>query len=106
MEFRPYRGTERASLTSATEGCLLLTAALETILIAGLFLLATHAGQGSVPTAIFLRLNETLVAPLALLPPLAVPLFRQFVAIVGYGVLLAVLTGMVAWFDRRQALGY
>jgi hypothetical protein len=106
VEFRPLRGTERASLTSATEGCLLLTAALETILIAGLFLLATRAGQGSVPTAIFLRLNDALVAPLALLPPLAAPLIRQFVAITGYGVILAVLTGAVAWFDRRQALGY
>ena len=106
MEFRPHRGTERASLTSATEGCLLLAAALETILITGLFLLATRAGQGSVPTAIFLRLNEALVAPLALLPPLAAPLSRQVVAIVGFGTLLAVLTGAVAWFDRRHALGY
>jgi hypothetical protein len=106
VEFRPPRGIERASLSSATEGCLLLTAALETILIAGLFLLATRAGQGSVPTAIFLRLNEALVAPLALLPPLAAPLLRQFVAIAGYGALLATLTGTVAWFDRRQALGY
>ena len=106
MEFKPYRGTERASLTSATEGCLLLTAALETILIAGLFLLATRAGQGSVPTAIFLRLNEALVAPLALLPPLTAPLLRQILAILGYGALLAALTGTVAWFDQRQALGY
>jgi hypothetical protein len=75
-------------------------------LIAGLFLIATRAGQGSVPTAIFLRVNEALVAPFALIPPLTAPLLRQFLAIVGYGALLAALTGMVAWFDRRQALGY
>jgi hypothetical protein len=106
VELRARRGTERASLSNATEGCLLLTAALETILIAGLFLLATHAGQGSVPTAIFLRINEALVAPLALLPSLAGPLLRQIVAIIGYGGMLAALTGAVAWFDRRQALGY
>lgn len=106
MEFKPYRGTERASLTSATEGCLLLTAALETMLLAGLILIASRVGQGSTATTIFLRLNEALVAPLALLPPLAAPLTRQLVAIVGYGAILATITGMVAWFDRRQALGY
>jgi hypothetical protein len=106
VEFKPYRGTERASLTSATEGCLLLTAALETMLLAGLILIASRVGQGSAATAIFLRLNDALVAPLAWLPPLATPLVRQGVAIVGYGALLAALTGAVAWFDRRQALGY
>ena len=47
-----------------------------------------------------------LVAPLALLPPLAAPLIRQCVAIIGYGALLTAMTGAVAWFDRRQALGY
>jgi hypothetical protein len=106
VEFEPYRGTERASLTSATEGCLLLTAALETLLLAGLILIASRVGQGSTATMIFLRLNDALVAPLALLPPLAAPLIRQCVAIVGYGALLTAMTGAVAWFDRRQALGY
>jgi hypothetical protein len=106
VEFKPYRGTERASLTSATEGCLLLTAALETMLIAGLILIVSRVGQGSAATTIFLRLNDALVAPLALLPPLAAPPIRQCVAIVGYGALLTLMTGVVAWFDRRQALGY
>jgi hypothetical protein len=76
------------------------------MLLAGFVLIASRVGQGSTAITIFLRLNDALVAPLALLPPLAAPLIRQCVAIIGYGALLAAMTGVVAWFDRRQALGY
>lgn len=85
---------------------MLLAAALETILLAGFALLATHAGRGSVTIAAFLRLNELLVRPLGVLPALTAPLGRQFVALLAYGALLAALTTAVAWLDRRQALGY
>ena len=106
MEFRPYRGTERASLSSATEGCLLLAAALQAILLAGLALKVSHAGQGSVAIGRFLRLNDLLVQPLGLLPLLAGQLSQQFAAILVYGALAMALIATVAWFDRRQALGY
>jgi hypothetical protein len=106
VEFRAYRGTERASLSSATEGCLLLAAALEAILLAGLALEVSRAGRGSVITELFLRLNDLLVRPLGLLPPLAGQLSQQIAAILLYGALLMALTATVAWFDRRQSLGY
>lgn len=105
MEFRPYRGIERASLTIATEGCLLLAAAVETVLIAGLALIISHAGRGSVAVAAFLRLDELLVKPFALLS-LSSLVVRQCAAIVVYGALCAALTGAVAWLDRRQGLRY
>ena len=105
VEFRPYRGTERASLTSATEGCLLLAAALETVLLAGLALNISHAGRGSVTIAAFLRLNEALVKPFALLPVASLTA-RLCAAVVVYGALCAALTGAVAWLDRRQDLRY
>ena len=105
MEFKTYRGTERASLSIATEGCLLFAAAVETILIAGLVLKIAHAGQGSVTIALFLRLNDLLVQPLGLLPSLASQIGRQIAAVVIYGVIAAAITATTAWVDRRQALG-
>lgn len=105
MEFRPNRGIERASLTSATEGCLLLAAAVETVLLAGLALTITHAERGSVTIAAFLRLNELLVKPFGLLS-LASLAARQVAAVVVYGALCAALTCAVAWLDRRQDLRY
>ncbi len=105
MEFRPYRGIERASLTSATEGCLLLAAAVETVLLAGLALIISHAGRGSVTIAAFLRLNQLLVKPLGLLVPSSLAA-RQIAAVLVYGILCAALTGAVAWLDRRQGLRY
>ena len=105
MEFRPYRGIERASLTSATEGCLLLAAAVETVLLASLALTISHAGRGSATIAAFLRLNELLVKPFGRLS-LSHLAVRQFAAVIVYGALCAALTGTVAWLDRRQNLRY
>lgn len=105
MEFRPYRGTERASLTSATEGCLLLTAAVETILVAGLALIGSRAGRGSLAVDAFLRLNALLVQPFSALP-LAAPAARQIAAILAYAALCAALTGAVAWLDQRRGRAY
>lgn len=106
VEFRAIRGTERASLTGATEGCLLLAAALETVLLAGFALLATHAGRGSVTADTFMRLNTLLIKPVGLLPFFAAPLGRQIAAILIYGAILSAVAAAVAWLDRRQALGY
>lgn len=105
VEFKTYRGTERASLSIATEGCLLFAAALETIIIAGLALKITDAGRGSVTIALFLRLNDLLVQPLGLLPPLAGAIGRQIAAAVIYGVIAVAVAATIAWVDRRQALG-
>lgn len=54
----------------------------------------------------FLRLNDLLTQPLGLLPPLAGQISQQIAAILIYGIVVMALTATVAWFDRRQALGY
>lgn len=85
---------------------MLLAAALEAILLAGLALRVLNAGQGSVSIGRFLRLNDLLTQPLGLLPPLAGQISQQIAAILVYGALVMALTATVAWFDRRQGLGY
>ena len=66
-DFAP-RGTGNASLFGATEGVLLLAAASEAILIAGLVLVASRVGAGSVVGQSFLRLNELLLGPFGRIP--------------------------------------
>lgn len=103
-----HHGTGNASLAIATEVVLILAAALEAILIAGLALIAVRVGAGSATATAFMRLNELLVGPFAMLlgqvRHVASPLWRQLVAMLGYGLIFTAVVGAVSWLDRRQAL--
>ena len=105
-QFEP-RGTVNASLFGATEGVLLLAAAVETVLIAGLALLISRVGIGSVARALFLRLNDLLLGPFGLLLSSAggvgADIGRQAVAVLGYGLFFLLIIGGVSWLDRRRA---
>ncbi len=104
-QFEP-RGTGNASVFGATESVLLLAAAVESILVGGLALIASRVGNGSNAGAIFLRLNDFLLGPFALLPlpgdGLGATIGRQIAAIVGYGLFFLLIIGGVSWLDRRR----
>ncbi|HEY8597660.1 MAG TPA: hypothetical protein VIL85_04475 [Thermomicrobiales bacterium] len=105
QQFEP-RGTVHASLFGATEGVLLLAAAVESVLIAGLALLLSRVGIGSVVGALFLRLNDLLLGPFGLLYSSAggagATIGRQAVAVFGYGLFFLLIIGGVSWLDRRH----
>ena len=105
QQFEP-RGTVNASLFGATEGVLLLAAAFESVLIAGLALLVSRVGIGSVAGALFLRLNDLLLGPFALLfisvGGSGVAIGRQVAAVLGYGLFFLLIIGGVSWLDRRR----
>lgn len=91
------------------EGILIVTAAAETILLAGLVLIVGGIGQGSRVVATLLSLNAVLLRPIAVLPFLPSSTTtadgpRQVVAMVGYGAVFLVLVGAVSWFERRRDL--
>ena len=87
---------------------LLLAAALEAIVIAGLALIVARVGAGSATATAFMRLNELLVGPFAILlghgRQVASPLWQQLLALLGYGLIFTAAIGVVSWLDRRQAL--
>ena len=103
--FQP-RGTVNASLFGATEGVLLLAAAVETSLIASLALTLGRVGAGSAVGTFFLRLNEFLLGPFALIPSfgaeMMVLIARQTAAVVGYGLFFLVIIGGVSWLERHR----
>jgi hypothetical protein len=105
QQFEP-RGTVNASLFGATEGVLLLAAAVESILIAGLALLVSRVGIGSVAGALFLRLNDLLLGPFGLLFSSArgvgADIGRQAAVVLGYGLFFFLIIGGVSWLDRRR----
>jgi uncharacterized protein YggT (Ycf19 family) len=104
-QFEP-RGTVNASVFGATEGVLLLAAAVETSLIAGLALTISRVGVGSTIGTFFLRLNDFLLGPFALIPSFGTGAFatvgRQSAAVLGYGLFFLLLISGVSWFDRRR----
>jgi len=101
-------GTGNASSSGATEGLVLLAAAVETILLAGLVLALARVGVGSAALAGFLRLHDIVLGPFALLPLSGGARFaalgRQCVAVLGYGLFFGLLIGGVSWFDGRRLL--
>ena len=104
-----HRGTGNASLAGVREGLLIVAAAAETVLLAALVLIVAGTGQGSRVVARFLSLNAVLLRPFEPLPALssstpAAGGLRQIVAVVGYGAVLLVLVGVVAWLERRRDL--
>lgn len=105
--FEPH-GTGNASPLSATEGVLLLAAAVETILLAGLVLLIVRVGAGSATLDGFVWLNSILLGPFAALGgpggTHAVAIGQQSGAVLGYGLFFLLLIGGVSWFDRRGLL--
>lgn len=107
MRFEPH-GTGNASPSGATEGVLLLAAAVETILVAGLAIMIAGIGAGSATLGGFLRLNGILLGPFALFPwpggARAVAIGQQSGAVLGYGLFFLLLIGGVSWFDRRRLL--
>ncbi len=102
------RGTVNASPVGAAEGVILLAAAVETILLAGLALAITGVGVGSAALTGFLRLHNIVLGPFALLPlpggARFVAIGQQSVAVLGYGLFFGLLIGGVSWFDRRRLL--
>lgn len=104
-QFEP-RGTVNASVFGATEGVLLLAAAVETSLLAGLALTISRVGTGSASGAFFLRLNALLLGPFALIPSVGAGAMamvgRQAAAVLGYGLFFLLIIGGVSWLDRRR----
>jgi hypothetical protein len=104
--FQP-RGTVNASIFSATEGVLLLAAAVETSLLAGLALTVSRVGTGSATGAFFLRLNEFLLGPFALIPSfgaeMVVAITRHTAAVLGYGLFFLLIIGGVSWLERQRS---
>jgi hypothetical protein len=100
------RGTVNASLVGATEGIVLLAAAVETILLVGLTLAITGVGTGSVILDPFLRLHDIVLGPFALVPlpggARLVAIGQRIGAILGYGLFFVLLISGVSWFDRRR----
>lgn len=105
--FEP-RGTVNASLFGATEGVLLLAAAVETSLLAGLALTISGVGVGSAIATFFLRLNDFLLGPFALIPSFGggglATVGRQTAAVLGYGLFFLLIIGGVSWLDRRRII--
>lgn len=106
MERIAPRGTGNASLVGATEGLVLLAAAVEAILVTGLALRIGGVGTGSATVASFSRLNDLLLSPAVVLigtaPGFGASLAQQCVAILGYGLFFLVCIGMISWLDRRR----
>lgn len=106
MAIFEHRGTVNASVFGATEGVLLLAAAVETSLIGGLALTLSRVGASSAIGAFFWRLNDLLLGPFALIPsfgtgPLAT-VARQTAAVLGYGLCFLLIIGGVSWFERQR----
>lgn len=104
-----FRGTGNASLIALTEGLLIAAAAFETLLLAALVLIGGGVSRGRGPAEALLRLNDLLVRPLAVIPPLdsstmAGAISRQVTAVIGYGAVFLLCAGTVAWLDRRRRL--
>ncbi len=99
-------GTVNASPMGATEGVILLAAAIEAFLLAGLALAITGVGVGSMVLVGFLRLHDIVLGPFALLSlpggAHAVTIGQQCAAVVGYGLFFVILIGGMSWFDRRR----
>jgi hypothetical protein len=108
MEPFEHRGTGNASPINATEGVLLLAAAVETILVAGLALGISGVGAGSVTVTTFLRVNDLLLGPFAALGGTgggrATLVVQQLAAVLGYGLVFLLIIGGVSWLDRRRLL--
>jgi hypothetical protein len=108
MEPFEHRGTGNASPINATEGILLLAAAVEAILVAGLALGISGVGTGSVAAATFLRANDLLLGPFAALGGggggRSALVVQQIAAALGYGLIFVLIIGGVSWLDRRRLL--
>lgn len=108
MEQIEHRGTGNASPVNATEGVLLLGATIEAILVAGLALSLGGVGAGSATVATFLRLNDLLLGPFAILAGSdagrTALIVQQIAAILGYGLIFLLIVGGVSWLDRRRML--
>ena len=92
-----------------TEGLLLVAAALETLLVAGLALIAGGVERGSGAVGVLLRVNDLLIRPFTLLPFFSPPsttnaLPPRIAACLAYGAGLLLCAGIVSWIDRRRAL--
>ncbi len=92
-----------------TEGLLLIAAAVETLLVAGLALIAGGVERGGGVVGEFLRVNDLLIRPFTLLPFFSPPstttaLPPQIAASLAYGAGLLLCAGIVSWLDRRRAL--
>ena len=102
------RGTGSAALLAAADWVLYLAAAVETILLAGLVVLASRVEPGSLIVPAYLRLNALVLGPFAHVPvPASVVLaglVRQVLAILVYGGLFGGMLGGLSWLGRRQAL--
>ncbi len=98
------RGTGNASLAGVAEGILILAAAIETVLLAGLVLIAGRVGQGSGLVAAFMRLNTALLRPLDLIAFPSGAVLQQIAAMLGYGVVCFALVGALSWLERRRTL--
>jgi hypothetical protein len=101
------RGTVNASPVGAAEGVVLLAAAVETILLAGLAITVVGVGTGSAILAGFLRLHGIVFGPFALVPLPGGARFaaigQQFGAALGYGLFFLLLIGGVSWLERRRS---
>jgi hypothetical protein len=108
MEPFEHRGTGNASPINATEGILLLAAAVEAILVAGLALGISGVGAGSATAATFLRVNDLLLGPFAVLGGSgggrSALVMQQVGAALGYGLVFLLIIGGVSWLDRRRLL--
>jgi len=108
MEPFEHRGTGNASPINATEGILLLAAAVEAILVAGLALGISGVGAGSATAATFLRVNDLLLGPFAVLAGggsgRSALIMQQGGAALGYGLVFLFIIGVVSWLDRRRLL--
>lgn len=106
MAYFEPRGTVNASVLGATEGVLLLAAAVETSLIAGLALTISRVGVGSTIGTFFLHLNDILLGPFALIPSFGAGALatvgRQTAAVLGYGLFFLMIISGVSWLDRRR----
>ena len=101
-------GTGNAAFLAAAEWVLYLAAAVETILFAGLVVLASRVEPGSALVPAYLRLNALVLGPFTHIPVPAsaflAGLVRQVLAILVYGGLFGGMLGGLSWLGRRQAL--
>lgn len=91
-----------------TEGLLIIAAAMETLLVAGLALIAGGVERGGGVVGEFLRVNDLLIRPFTLLPffspPSTTTALPQLAASLAYGAGLLLCAGIVSWLDRHRAL--
>lgn len=95
--------TPNTNSFAITDALLVAAAAVETILVAALALAVTGVGDGSAITATFLRFNELPVTPIRLAFGGLGMVPRQLLAIVAYGLLFTVLTGITSWYERGRS---